>query len=612
MKPSTMPRARRHRAAAIVPQAEAAEVAKSRFLAAASHDLRQPLQTLALIHGLLAQTVEGERSRRLLARFEAALGAMSGALTTLLEISQPGDEVSHPEMAWFPVGPVLDRLAGEFAYHAEARGVALHVLASRLQIRSDPRLLGRLIRILLADVVRRTSHGKILLGCRRRGRRLRIEIWSADGGGAEEDARAPHPSSDRPARDPGRELGLSIARRLARALGHRLSRRARADKGPVFAIEVELAPDATAPGTGQPRHEDDDAEVDAAPRRGTILVIAADPELRDLLGLVLRDAGHVVARAPDGALALDMVDRGAVRPDLILADDRLPEGEDGVRIVARLRAQLGRSVPALILSGSLSPRVRRAIRRAACVPLDKPVNARELIRTIGRLLQPPRAAVGPGAAATPASPAAPVVFVVDDDRHIRAGLRDVLEAHGKQVKDYASGEAFLAAYRPGGDGCLLVDARLPGMSGIEVLHRLREAGHPLPAIVITGNSDVPMAVQAMKAGALDFIEKPVGPEELLASVARAQAETRDQSQLIAWQEAAATRIAGLTPRQRQIMARVLAGQASKTIAAELGISQRTVENHRAGIMKRTGARSLPALARLALAATGASASGRNV
>jgi two-component system CheB/CheR fusion protein len=120
--------------------------------------------------------------------------------------------------------------------------------------------------------------------------------------------------------------------------------------------------------------------------------------------------------------------------------------------------------------------------------------------------------------------------------------------------------------------------------------------------MITGNGDVPMAVQAMKAGALDFIEKPFNHSDLRANVERALEQSRDSGKLFAWREAAANHIAALTPRQRQIMDLVLAGHPSKNIAADLAISQRTVETHRASIMKKTGAKSLPALARLALAA----------
>ena len=179
------------------------------------------------------------------------------------------------------------------------------------------------------------------------------------------------------------------------------------------------------------------------------------------------------------------------------------------------------------------------------------------------------------------SPGPPVIFVVDDDSHIRDGIRSVLEEDGRTVEDYATCEAFLEAYRPGREGCLLIDAYLPGMSGLELLQQLHDTDHRLPAIMITGNSDVPMAVQAMKAGALDFIEKPIGRDELLASVERALEQSRDATKLSAWREDAANHIASLTPRQRQIMELVLAGHPNKNIAADLGISQRTVENHRA-------------------------------
>jgi two-component system CheB/CheR fusion protein len=181
-------------------------------------------------------------------------------------------------------------------------------------------------------------------------------------------------------------------------------------------------------------------------------------------------------------------------------------------------------------------------------------------------------------------------------------MRDLLEADGRTVEIYNSCEAFLAVYHPGRQGCLLVDARMPGMGGLELLQRLKGEGCRLPAIMITGHGDVPMAVQAMKAGAVDFIEKPIGYQELLASVERALEQAGDSAKLSAWRETAASSIAGLTARQRQVMDLVLAGHPSKNIAADLGVSQRTVENHRAAVMKKTGSRSLPALIRLALAA----------
>ncbi len=195
-----------------------------------------------------------------------------------------------------------------------------------------------------------------------------------------------------------------------------------------------------------------------------------------------------------------------------------------------------------------------------------------------------------------------MVFVIDDDHAIRIGMRDVLEAEGFVVRDFESCEAFLDIHSRHAQGCLLVDAYLPGMSGLELLQHLARHGPSLPAIMITGSSDVPMAVKAMKTGARDFIEKPVAADDLVAVVRRALALARDSEEEMARRERAGQSLKILTRRQKQIMAMVLEGHPSKNIAADLGISQRTVENHRAAIMRKTGSRSLPALARLALSA----------
>jgi two-component system, chemotaxis family, CheB/CheR fusion protein len=142
---------------------------------------------------------------------------------------------------------------------------------------------------------------------------------------------------------------------------------------------------------------------------------------------------------------------------------------------------------------------------------------------------------------------------------------------------------------------------MPDMSGFALLQSVKDKGYRLPAIMITGNGDVHMAVRAMQAGAVDFIEKPVGNDELLASIDHALEQVRDSAKRSAWREEAAASLAGLTTRQREVMDRVLAGHPNKNIAADLGISQRTVENHRAAIVLKTGSKSLPALVRLVLA-----------
>jgi two-component system CheB/CheR fusion protein len=287
---------------------------------------------------------------------------------------------------------------------------------------------------------------------------------------------------------------------------------------------------------------------------------------------------------------------------------------NGLEVVAKARASLHRAIPAIVLTGDISTGTLRAIAEADCALLNKPVKLDDVTRAVQRALSPkvepprakPRPSHGPAHDAPQKKTEAagpPVIYVVDDDRRVREALRSVLEDDGRTVEDFGDCEAFLAALQPGREACLLVDAYLPGMSGLALLQRLRADGHEMPAVMITGNADVTMAVQAMKAGATDFIEKPIGPEELLASVERALEHSQDASKLIAWRDDAASHLEGLTQRQKQIMALVLAGEPSKNIAADLGISQRTVENHRAAIMKRTGVKSLPALARLAVAAT---------
>ncbi len=164
------------------------------------------------------------------------------------------------------------------------------------------------------------------------------------------------------------------------------------------------------------------------------------------------------------------------------------------------------------------------------------------MQAIERLLVAPGAKILPSAA-TIAAPTAnaggDVIYVVDDDANVCEGFRALLEDAGHRVETFSTCEAFLAAYQPARRGCLLIDAYLPGMSGLELLHRLRDGGDQLPAIMITGNSDVPMAVEAMKVGAADFIEKPVGGPELLTSVEQALEQSRDAGKAAAWRESAA-------------------------------------------------------------------------
>jgi two-component system CheB/CheR fusion protein len=583
-------------------EAERANAAKSRFLAAASHDLRQPLQTLTLLQGLLAKAVEGRAAEKLVLRQNDTLGAMSGMLDTLLDINQIEAGAVKAEIVEFSVAGILSRLRDEYSYQAQAKGLAWHVVPCTLSIRSDPRLLEQILRNLVSNAIKYTRRGKVLLGCKRRRASLSIEVWDTGVGIPRDKLGAifeEYNQLDNAARDRGKGLGLglSIVQRLAGLLGHKVNAHSRHGAGSAFTVEVALVEGQNTP---QLPSIDKASSIDAR-RTGAILVVEDDPNLLDLLQLFLRGEGHHVATAPDGATALDIVATSPASTDLLLTDYNLPGDLNGLDLAARLRENREALLPAVILTGDVSADTVRKIAEQDCVPLNKPVKLDSLTRVLQNLLPPPSVRATKEAR-EPVKSGSPLIFIIDDDANIRAGLREVLEADGQAVEDYASSQSFLHAYRPGRGACLLIDATIPGLSALDLLRRLRGMEDQMPTIMITGRGDVHMAVEAMKAGAFDFIEKPINKAELLVSIARAFDQLANAENLSAWRATAARAVQSLTDRQRQVLALVIAGHPSKNIAADLGISQRTVENHRAAIMERTGCKSLPALARLAFMA----------
>jgi two-component system CheB/CheR fusion protein len=587
-------------------EAERANVGKSRFLAAASHDLRQPLQTISLLQGMLEKRVRDEPTLKLVHRLDETVNTMSSMLDKLLDINQLEAGIVRPTIVDFPIKRLLDELTTEFAYHTAGNDLEWRVVSSSLAVRSDPRLLEQIMRNLLSNAVKYTTDGKLLLGCRRQGGNLRIEVWDTGPGIPELELPAifeEFHQLDNPARErsKGLGLGLAIVQRLADLLGHKIDVRSRVGAGSVFTIEVPLGrPElAEVPAPSQKEAEE------STPSRGTVLIIEDDPAVLEMLQLLLDAEGHRTLVAADGHMALEVAAQCSTVPDLIIADYNLPKGLNGLETITRLQGHAQHAIPAIILTGDISTDSLREIASHGSVHLNKPVRAKELTRLAQRLIARSRPAASNGAQQLPLcldGDKSSTIFVVDDDRTIREAMRDLLNENGYAVELFSDGPAFLEAYRPGRAGCLLVDVLMPGMSGVELIERLKVEGHQLPAIMITGNGAVPMAVQAMKAGAVDFIEKPVGHADLLASVERALEHTRDTAALSARREKAALSVGSLTTRQRQILELVLAGHPSKNIAADLGISQRTVDNHRAAIMRKTGSKSLPALVRTALAA----------
>ena len=192
----------------------------------------------------------------------------------------------------------------------------------------------------------------------------------------------------------------------------------------------------------------------------------------------------------------------------------------------------------------------------------------------------------------------PVVFVVDDDQSMRGALQDLVASVGLEPRVFATPREFLQAGRADVPSCLVLDVRLPGLSGLEFQEELARAGVRVPIIFITGHGDIPMSVRAIKAGAIEFLSKPFREQELLDAIHAGIERDRAQRRVAAAVADLEQRFATLTERERQIMPLVIAGQASKRIASELGVAEATVKVHRAQIMHKMGAKSLPELVRM--------------
>jgi FixJ family two-component response regulator len=192
----------------------------------------------------------------------------------------------------------------------------------------------------------------------------------------------------------------------------------------------------------------------------------------------------------------------------------------------------------------------------------------------------------------------PVVFIVDDDASMRTAVEDLIGSVGLEARGFASPQDFLQAKRPDAPGCLVLDVRLPGSSGLQFQQELAKAGIHLPVIFITGHGDIPMSVRAIKAGAVEFLTKPFRDQELLdavnAGIERDRAQRGDAAHVAQLKQ----RFAALTQREREIMALVIAGRANKQIAGDLGVSEATVKVHRGQIMRKMRAKSLPELVRM--------------
>lgn len=583
-------------------EADRATRAKSRFLASASHDLRQPLQSMAMLHKLMAGHKRSSESTRLAALMDQTLSSMTEMLDSMLDANRIESGIVQPRKRPVAVAPLLQRLADEFGPQCVLKGLTLRTVPCSAWVFTDPQLLEQMLRNLMSNALKYTPRGSILIGCRWRGPLLTIVVCDTGIGVSASESKvifeAYRQGEDAAALSgSGLGLGLSIVQRLAAKLEHDVSVRSTPGKGSAFMITLPLA-DAL-PETGS-AHLAAPRLKGAALERGTILLVEDEEPLRDILAEVLSKEGHTVIAKASAREALSWASGDTPRPDLLLTDFELHGEATGLGLAYDLPNILGEGVPTIILTGDITSATMKSIAESDCHQVSKPIQPDVLLALISEIIGTDRKSKTRRIDRQKNS--GTTVHVIDDDPVILATMRRLLEAEGWMVETYASAENFLMCPRPDTNACLLVDNYLPGMDGLALVRQLRSENSPLPAVMLTGHGDASVAVAALKAGASDLIEKPASAAELLASV-RSALEAAESSHAQAHaRKAAQAKFSSLTPRERDVLFEVLDGSPNKIIAADLGINQRTVENHRAAVMRKTGAGSLPALIRLALAA----------
>jgi two-component system CheB/CheR fusion protein len=377
--------------------AESASASKSRFLASASHDLRQPLQGAVLFHGLAASSNADPKVADWLDHLDRTLGAMGQLLDGLLDISRLDAGIVQPRVAVVDLDAALDRLAVEFAPQAAVVGLRLTAVRSGLAGRTDPLLLDRILRNLIANAIRYTPRGGILVGCRRRGPDVAVQVWDTGSGIPPDQLAAIFEEFHQVAnaardRAKGLGLGLAIVRRLCSLLGHRVRVFSRPGRGSLFEVVLPRA-------EGAPRSPSAAAPTRDGPR-DVVVLVEDDPLVRMSVGALLERAGFAVAAAADAAgieAAVAAVDPARVA--CVLSDYRLPGDADGIEAIRRVRRLVGWEAPGVLLTGDTSPDRLREADASGFALVHKPATAEDLLGAVRR------AAAADGAAAPADDPA---------------------------------------------------------------------------------------------------------------------------------------------------------------------------------------------------------------
>lgn len=358
-------------------EAERANQAKTRFLAAVSHDLAQPLNAAKLFTHALTQRLDGDARRPAVEDIAGALGSAEELLSGLLDISRLDAGGMTARVREFAVGELLEHLAAEFGVLASEKGLSLRCVATRAQVRSDPALLRRVLQNFLANAVRYTAQGRLLLGCRRRGALLSIQVWDTGPGIAEADHAAIFEEFRRLDRGgQGLGLGLAIAERIAQLLAHRLHLRSWPGRGTVFAVEVPVAAAQTAVAVATP-------PTATRATGGRVLVVDNDATVLKAMRALLAgwNCEVLAARSDEEALRLAIVSP----PDVLLLDYHLDDRGTGLALHARLIERIG-ARPAVIITADHGEAIRVAVAAAGLHLLHKPLKPLALKSLMARLL----------------------------------------------------------------------------------------------------------------------------------------------------------------------------------------------------------------------------------
>lgn len=361
-------------------EAERANKANSAFLAAASHDLRQPVQALSLLSGALRRTVTDAKALEMIEIQNKSLSAMTNLLNSLLDISRLDAGAVSPNFEEFPISLIVDRLSGEFARQASQKGLAFEAVPSAAVVRSDSNLLSEILQNLVSNGIRYTDEGGVRLHCDVNDGECRISVTDSgigiEAGQLDEIFKEFHQCDPSGSNKEGFGLGLAIVQRLANVLDHGIDVRSVPGQGSCFSVGVPIV-------SGDSVATDPEQKLPAAPdtnnASGFIVLVEDDIQVASALTMLFESAGYSVAVAATRSAAVEKIEKSPAAPNLIVSDYHLADAETGVDTVRSIRASVGNDVPAFILSGDTSELIEEARMLPNCSLVRKPADPDDLL-----------------------------------------------------------------------------------------------------------------------------------------------------------------------------------------------------------------------------------------